>query len=163
MAKPTNRPLYSPLSPSQIRLLTLLPSDSQDRNIQCTLKQVSLHIKSAREIQYWKVQEPLTRSRTQRRLRQWKSIGQPRYEALSYCWGPDVIYDSIEINGHQVPVRRGLWAALHHLRYLSGGKERVLWIDAICINQDDLSERSHQVAIVGPNFILRYCSFLLKI
>ncbi len=146
------RSLYSPLGPSQIRLLTLLPGDSQDRKIQCTLKHATIQIESARDIQYWRVQETLSRSKTQRILRRWKSIGQPGYEALSYCWGPDEIYDSIEINGHLVPVRRGLWTALHHLRYPSDGKKRVLWTDALCINQDDLSERSDQVAIMYAIF-----------
>ncbi|KUJ12573.1 HET-domain-containing protein [Mollisia scopiformis] len=152
MDKPINRSLYSPLGPSQIRLLTLLPGDSQDRTIQCALKHATLQIESARDIQYWRVQETLSRSKTQRTLRRWKSIGQPGYEALSYCWGPNVIYDSIDVNGHQVPVRRGLWTALHYLRYPSGGKKRILWTDAICINQDDLAERSDQVAIMYAIF-----------
>ena len=40
-------------------------------------------------------------------------------------------------------VTRSLYHALRYLRYKS--QSRVLWIDAICVNQDDLKERSCQV------------------
>ncbi|PMD42980.1 heterokaryon incompatibility, partial [Hyaloscypha variabilis F] len=73
----------------------------------------------------------------------------PKFEALSYCWGPDESYKSIEINGHLVPVRRNLWWALRHLRHGVYGMRRTLWIDALCINQNDVNERSAQVSIMG--------------
>lgn len=71
----------------------------------------------------------------------------PHYEALSYVWGDKssdgcrIILDNIEIS-----VRRNLWDALHALRNRTTG--RVLWVDALCINQDDLDERGHQVRLM---------------
>lgn len=152
MAATTTRPLYLPTGPSEIRLLTLLPGDSQDRQIRCTLKHVTLQIESARDIQYWRLQESLARSKAKRLFRRWQRFGQPMYEALSYCWGQDEVYEFIDIDGHEVPVRRNLWLALHHLRYPEAGRRRVIWVDAICVNQEDLSERSAQVAIMYAIF-----------
>ncbi|KAE8452758.1 hypothetical protein EG329_013030 [Mollisiaceae sp. DMI_Dod_QoI] len=137
---------------SEIRLLTLLPGDSNDRTIRCTLKNVTLQIESPRDIQYWRLQESLSMSKTKRALRRLHRLTQPAYEALSYCWGRDEVYDSISINNQFVPVRKGLWMALHQLRNPIGSKSRTLWADAICINQSDLSERSAQVAIMYAIF-----------
>ena len=44
-------------------------------------------------------------------------------------------------------ITHNLAVALHHLRHSK--KPRVLWIDAICINQDDLVERSAEVLEMG--------------
>ncbi|PVH71655.1 heterokaryon incompatibility, partial [Cadophora sp. DSE1049] len=71
------------------------------------------------------------------------------YETLSYCWGPEGTYRCIDIDGHSVPIRRNLWWALYHLRYRVRGMKRTLWIDALCINQNDISERNAQVSIMG--------------
>lgn len=54
---------------------------------------------------------------------------------------------TICIDGHSVPVTKSLWTALGHLRY--PGRSRKLWIDYICINQEDIAERSQQVAKMG--------------
>jgi hypothetical protein len=67
----------------------------------------------------------------------------PRYEALSYTWGRPGMLKGIELNGQRVDIRENLWKALVQLRYTDHG--RILWIDAICINQADLEERNHQV------------------
>jgi hypothetical protein len=69
---------------------------------------------------------------------------QPEYEALSYMWGPANPLHSILIDGANFEVRENLWLALQHLRLES--ESRVLWIDAICINQGNIHERNHQVA-----------------
>ena len=65
------------------------------------------------------------------------------YEALSYTWGGTDRPDKVEVNGMWLPTTRSLSQALQHLRYED--EDRVLWIDAICINQDDHKERSRQV------------------
>jgi len=70
----------------------------------------------------------------------------PQYEALSYMWGPKE-HRQIEINGTVVEVRQNLGDALLELRLEKD--TRTLWIDAICINQDDVSERNHQVTQMG--------------
>lgn len=69
----------------------------------------------------------------------------PSYEALSYEWGnPGTNTPRIKINGSLVSVRDNLWWALYHLRQIDN--VRAVWIDALCINQDDILERNHQVA-----------------
>ncbi|KAL3587424.1 hypothetical protein FPOAC2_13321 [Fusarium poae] len=50
---------------------------------------------------------------------------------------------SISIDGCDLSVRENLYAALSHLRDRS--IERIIWIDAICINQGDLKEKGQQV------------------
>ncbi|KAH9210536.1 heterokaryon incompatibility protein-domain-containing protein [Leptodontidium sp. 2 PMI_412] len=71
----------------------------------------------------------------------------PKYEALSYTWGRADDLRAIELNGTRVEVRKNLALALVHLRHAS--EERVLWIDAICINQSDLEERNRQVELMA--------------
>jgi len=69
------------------------------------------------------------------------------YEALSYVWGDRHITRQIFINGLSKRVTKNLEIALRHLRYVS--QPRVLWIDAICINQRNIAERSVQVMHMG--------------
>jgi hypothetical protein len=66
------------------------------------------------------------------------------YEALSYVWGARLYYEWISLDDAFFPVTENLSLALHGLRYKD--RERVLWIDAICINQANFSERSEQVS-----------------
>ncbi|KAH6666117.1 ankyrin repeat-containing domain protein [Halenospora varia] len=65
------------------------------------------------------------------------------YEALSYTWGGTAKPDTIEINGSVMDVTINLYLALQHLRFED--KDRILWIDAICIDQGNMEERGHQV------------------
>jgi hypothetical protein len=75
------------------------------------------------------------------------SFGQERpiqsYEALSYAWGNTTSPYVISSNGVDFNVGENLFHALSHLREYD--VERVLWVDAIYINQSDISERNHQV------------------
>jgi hypothetical protein len=66
------------------------------------------------------------------------------YTALSYCWGDTSPSDNlpIRIDDCTVPVTPNLRAALEQL--WRRGHTRV-WIDALCINQNDREERSLQV------------------
>src|SRR2546429_478553 len=66
----------------------------------------------------------------------------PKYEALSYTWGEEADTQTIELNHRRFSVRKNLYDALYHLR--NDKKERVIWVDAICINQNDNDERSCQ-------------------
>ncbi|KAG4287373.1 hypothetical protein FPRO06_05025 [Fusarium proliferatum] len=70
----------------------------------------------------------------------------PVYEALSYCWGDSTQLQEIKCNGEAFKVTESLFCALQHLRDES--MERTLWIDAICINQNDLEERQSQVKLM---------------
>ncbi|KAJ4364416.1 hypothetical protein N0V83_009010 [Neocucurbitaria cava] len=67
------------------------------------------------------------------------------YEALSYAWGAPIFSKSIrEVTFDTViPVTENLYEALQVLR--SEVTPRILWIDALCINQSDLKEKGHQV------------------
>jgi hypothetical protein len=71
----------------------------------------------------------------------------PSYEALSYTWGqPDACNLRVWVNGVLLPVRRNLLCAL---RVVRNDQERRLWIDALCIDQDNGLERGHQVRLMG--------------
>ncbi|EGO56084.1 hypothetical protein NEUTE1DRAFT_110659 [Neurospora tetrasperma FGSC 2508] len=71
------------------------------------------------------------------------SRGTRLYEALSYVWGSGDKPRSIFVNGRELAVGGNLYAALLHLRDPS--IERTIWIDAICINQEDPEEKRQQV------------------
>jgi len=71
------------------------------------------------------------------------SEGSYPYEALSYVWGSEEKPFSILLDGYSFPVGANLYAALSHLR--GPFIERILWIDAICIDQSNLAEKGHQV------------------
>ncbi|KAI4213183.1 MAG: hypothetical protein LQ351_004129 [Letrouitia transgressa] len=71
----------------------------------------------------------------------------PVYEALSYVWGDPRRRKSINLCGQSFRVRKNLWSALKAIRL--SDTSRTLWIDAICINQDDKEERSQQVKLMG--------------
>jgi hypothetical protein len=64
------------------------------------------------------------------------------YEALSYFWGDPNVTKTILLNSRPFEVTLNLESALRHLRL---GELRTMWIDAICINQQDLQERGSQV------------------
>ncbi|KAK3392321.1 heterokaryon incompatibility protein-domain-containing protein [Sordaria brevicollis] len=74
-------------------------------------------------------------------------LGEIPYKALSYEWGLASDDDpTLVIDGHPVRIRKNLFAALeqissciHHLSFY------LIWIDAICINQNDNAEKGHQV------------------
>lgn len=73
--------------------------------------------------------------------------GAVKYEALSYTWGGlSKAYD-VEVNGRTMAVTHNLLSALLSLR--SSHQDRILWIDAICIDQDNDKERGHQVRQMG--------------
>lgn len=70
----------------------------------------------------------------------------PVYEALSYVWGEPAKAKTIFIDNEPVAVTRNLHDALSQLQ--SPDEERILWVDAVCINQNDNLERTHQVSIM---------------
>ncbi|WYZ43194.1 hypothetical protein EsH8_VI_000893 [Colletotrichum jinshuiense] len=69
------------------------------------------------------------------------------YEALSYTWGiPDLSFH-IELNGKRLGITNNLYTALRQLR--SDDQDRILWVDAVCIDQSNPKERGHQVQQMG--------------
>ncbi|KAM0552636.1 hypothetical protein ACHAPJ_007733 [Fusarium lateritium] len=69
------------------------------------------------------------------------------YEALSYAWGEQSMQEEIIMNGKNMVVTTSLYDALCHLR--RPHEDRILWVDALCIDQSNIKERSHQVGHMG--------------
>lgn len=108
---------YLPLTHTNqsIRLLRLMPHQDQHADIQCELFEYSLQ----------------------------GSDDDHLYEALSYVWGNPNVTLPISITEYRMDVTVNLHAALLRLR--NRLFDRVLWIDAICINQNDQNEKISQI------------------
>ena len=83
----------------------------------------------------------------------------PAFEALSYTWGQRVVHriqcddagsNNAEDSGSFTSIHESLWLALQQLRHET--EERILWIDAICINQRNNDERNYQVLLMQKLF-----------
>lgn len=74
----------------------------------------------------------------------------PSYEAISYVWGNKDETDDIAVcegeAEHSLGIPRSLYGALRQLRQLI--EPRTIWVDAICMNQEDDREKSHQVQLM---------------
>ena len=112
---------YSPLSGNSdtIRLLRLLPSKDNKKIIQCEL-----------------VEYDLRESGKATHL----------YEALSYVWGCPAIPKFIVVNGQILDITQNLYMALLRLR--DHKFPRILWVDAICINQKSNHEKEQQIQFI---------------
>lgn len=79
----------------------------------------------------------------------------PPYYTLSYCWGQDLQNIPLTLNDGTILVSPNLSAAINRLKRLAFDdidetfRMRYIWIDKICINQDNLLERSAQVGLMG--------------
>ncbi|KAF3769421.1 hypothetical protein M406DRAFT_36164 [Cryphonectria parasitica EP155] len=75
------------------------------------------------------------------------SLNDPcQYEALSYRWGANDFTEEIEVDGQPFYVTKNLATILPYLR--DETNEKTMWIDALCINQSDMAERSQQVPLM---------------
>ena len=74
----------------------------------------------------------------------------PRYIGLSYTWGDPQTRRPILVGDKIFWATENLAIALEHLQ--EGGKTIVFWIDAICIDQTNLNEKSIQVQRMGNIF-----------
>jgi len=80
-----------------------------------------------------------------------------RFEALSYVWGQAMKKGGIRLfckapndDGYiltQADITVNLAVALKHLRRRD--RTRILWVDAICINQNDVAEKTAQVGLMS--------------
>lgn len=92
--------------------------------------------------------------------------GTIRYVALSYVWGSLKQQGSVMIEGTRVAVTQNLLRALTQLSHIMNDKTsrnlppRGIWADQLCINQDDLDERSSQVALMGEVYTKADCVFV---
>ncbi|KAF1911821.1 heterokaryon incompatibility protein-domain-containing protein [Ampelomyces quisqualis] len=72
----------------------------------------------------------------------------PAFESLSYVWGDPSITKTITCNGHDMEVTVNLANALQRLRGQVQGSSRLVWVDALCINQSSVSEKNVQVPLM---------------
>lgn len=77
------------------------------------------------------------------------------YSALSYVWGDPSRTTTISCDGASMQITTTLDAALR--RIISTNPHGLVWIDQICINQEDLDERAEQVKMMNTIF---YCNYL---
>jgi hypothetical protein len=69
------------------------------------------------------------------------------YTAHSYVWGDRSQTGIIFLDSQEVAITLSLKYALRYIR--DPTREFLIWADAICINQDDIAERSQQVEMMG--------------
>lgn len=97
------------------------------------------------------IETPPTCSIIQRRRSELPTIG-VEYNAISYAWGKPQFSRNLEIKcRHDVSYLRitsNVDEILRHLR-ARDGKSRYVWMDAICLNQDDETEKAHQIRNMG--------------
>jgi hypothetical protein len=111
---------YEPLSKEkdEIRLVTVLPSSYGSSPIQCTLSTASIN-------------------------------DRPEYIALSYTWGASSRKEEILCGNAVISVTDNLSDALLEIRNRCSSSGPVtMWIDAICIDQETVDERNHQVRLM---------------
>jgi len=70
----------------------------------------------------------------------------PPYEAISYVWGDPTPRNQIRCNERRHLIGDNLYDALRNVRLEN--EPRIIWVDALCINQANLGERSHQVLLM---------------
>jgi len=151
---------YTPLDGAQdeIRLMRLLPGAfSDDIKIEIfhsSLRQIEndheigAHEKQSMGRRAW---DKITNSPKRKDAENGLS-----YEALSYVWGSEEDPSFAYIRGRKrlvsssLTITRNLDEAMRHLR--KADASRILWIDAVCINQEDLVERGFQVSKMGDIF-----------
>ncbi|EKG20144.1 Heterokaryon incompatibility [Macrophomina phaseolina MS6] len=77
----------------------------------------------------------------------------PKFEALSYTWQSDPTkpttssQEVIRCDGHELAITQNLADALRRLSTVQ--RDAPIWIDAVCINQEDIAERNQQVNMMG--------------
>lgn len=116
--------IYRPLpSSGSIRLLKLLGQDTEPSSVRAGLQTFSLTDPNC-----------------------------PPFTAVSYTWGNVYSDETVELDGHPVTVLQGLLPLLRMLNTNSCAdfdtRKDWFWIDSICINQNDTSERESQIRLM---------------
>ena len=139
---------YQPLFQSrrEVRLIVLKDvnggPNTADSRLKCEMITTSLDFYKVRDSNY-----PAYRVKRLRNALASSFLDDQPYSkdfyAVSYVWGDPAAVDDIEINGAVAKIGANLYAALHSIQ--NNTKFRVLWADALCINQSDKDEKSWQV------------------
>lgn len=74
----------------------------------------------------------------------------PEYETISYAWGDYALVDSISVDSKRIPIPASAASALRCMRLPT--RTRTLWIDCICIDQNNDHEKGHQVGLMADIF-----------
>jgi hypothetical protein len=90
-----------------------------------------------------------TQERLDFQLSQFQRQDAPRYTAVSYTWGSEKPTEMIYLNNEVLHVTPNLWSCLYYLGLDQEHQEHqewdFLWVDAICIDQNNDLERNAQV------------------
>ncbi len=78
--------------------------------------------------------------------------GAPPYAALSYFWGAKYDREVISIEGHAFLVIESQLILLRSMRSRNEDLNPAIWLDALCIDQQNVVEKSVQVSIMGNIF-----------
>jgi hypothetical protein len=85
------------------------------------------------------------------KLHEVRTSPQPSFEALSYTWGAPIfskqLIETTSSSPSILSITENLFSALYALRLPHSSRK--LWVDAVCINQQDTSEKSQQVIKMG--------------
>ena len=119
------------LGPRHIRLLKLHPLTSTD------LPNETLRVGDCSQLLCEAYQASLDDLTT---------IGPPLFVAASYVCGDQTPTRRILCGSENVGIPRNVSDLLFHLRFRD--RPRLIWIDFLCIKQDDARERSHQVSLL---------------
>lgn len=138
---PADIPLYLPLDSTRdyIRLLVLHPGQGTE-DIDCSLPVVSLEREPSYAALSYTWGTPFRRSASV-----WSYRGMVQY-LREWAEQYRTRIPTIVIDKHRVPVTPNLRSALQHLRHPS--LPLVIWVDAVCINQNDNEEKEHQVTLM---------------
>ena len=108
-----------------IRLLKILPS-STDTELHCSIEQVLFD-------ENWTI----------------------TFTALSYVWGEQRHGKLLTLDGSPFHIGHNLWDFLCHIRrwnYDGDHSAKCFWVDAVCIDQNNIAERDAQIRIMGRIF-----------
>ncbi|KAH8701416.1 heterokaryon incompatibility protein-domain-containing protein, partial [Phaeosphaeriaceae sp. PMI808] len=78
-------------------------------------------------------------------LRETPNLNAEPYHCLSYTWGPSEPQLQITCDGRIFQSRQNLYDALVHLQRVQPEKMTAIWIDAICIDQQNDTEKGFQL------------------
>lgn len=89
------------------------------------------------------------------KLSTWELTSAPPYYAISYTWGETRLMATIVVNGQEMKVRQNCEYVLQ--QSFASRRSTYYWCDAISINQVDVLEKNHQVALFGTLYERAEC------
>jgi hypothetical protein len=74
------------------------------------------------------------------------------FYALSYVWGSDVTNETIVCNDQHMALTQSVYEVLSAYHSFSIGHCMPIWIDAVCIDQKDKSEKELEVSRMDDSY-----------